>query len=271
MYPNCEYCLKNNYKKDDYCFAGQKFSVIKCANCGLARTWPIPVESGEVEKFYEEFDDYNLLYKNLNLRKIYCKKILKIINIYKKRGKLLDVGCNIGVMVKESMNKGYSAAGIDISNSAIEFGKKYLSLSGHLFHGILSENLFLNKKFDIITYVHVLEHITDLNAEFEKIKKILKQDGILLISAPNYNSLWRVLLRNKWYGFSPKQHIWQFSRESLEKILKKNNFSILKTHTRHSLDHEINFSPKGFIKLIILVCAFIFGYGDNLMLIAKKT
>lgn len=270
MYPNCEYCSKNDYKKDDYCFAEQSFSVIKCANCGLARTWPVPVESTEAEKFYEEFDDYNLRYKSFNLWKIYCKKILKIINIYKKRGELLDVGCNVGIMVKESMDKGYSAVGIDISNSAIEFGKKHLNLGDYLFRGILSENLFLNKKFDIITYIHVLEHVADLNAEFEKIKKILKQDGILLISVPNYNSLWRILLRNKWYGFCPKQHIWQFSRESLEKILKKNNFLILKAYTRHSLDHEINFSPKGFTKLIILACAFIFGYGDNLMLVVKK-
>jgi len=268
MYPTC-ICGENNYKVIlNFKKGKKKYKILLCKNCGLARTWPIPFEGKTTP--YQKEKSYLERKEKIKLWQRFAKSSISRIKKYKKEGRLLDVGCNLGIFVKEAQKAGFDAYGIDPSRYAIKEGEKLFRLSGKLLHGSLTTISFPENYFDIVTLIHSLEHIHNLNFVLKKIYSILKKDGILLIEVPNFNSLWRKLLGERWYGFYFQQHVWQFTSKSLQSILKRHKFSILKIDTRHSMYHRLSFNLIGLIKLLIFIIAYILKIGDNLVIIAKK-
>jgi len=273
MFENC-WCGENNYKVIADCQKGEgkfkmPFQIIRCQACGLARNWPKPLSIVDAGQHYRSRKDY--LERLAESKKWYkfSKVFLKELKKFKVTGKLLDVGCNVGMFVSYAKKNGYEAQGIDLSVEAIEAGKEALNLKEELNIGTLTDKNYKNQ-FEIISYLHVLEHIEDLNKELFSIYNSLKEKGILLIAVPNINSIWGRVLGCSWYGCSPKEHIWNFDQKSLKNILEKNNFKIKAVNTRNSMRHDINFSFQGIIKLFLHVVAYLFNSGDNLIIIAEK-
>lgn len=269
MYTNC-LCGNDKYKVYHFNRDGDNFEVIKCRQCGLARTWPIPLLAKDGQVFYDQQDDFNERLEQIVLWNKFLNRAIKIIKKYKKEGDLLEVGCNVGIFVDLANKSGYSAYGIDLSKRATDSGKEKFNLNDRLGQGSLANQQKNFKKYDIIVYIHVMEHIEKISDELRDAWELLKPNGILFIEAPNFDSIWRQVLGNKWYGFSHKQHIWQFSRKSLEDIVRKNKFDILFSTTRYSMHHQATLDIKGLIKIILHFLAFILKSGDNLIVVAKK-
>jgi len=267
-FPACVCGAKNydpflSFKKE-----GESYQIFKCKQCGLFRTWPVPLE--EEADFYQKQDDYLERENQLALRTSFTRTSLLRLKKYRSSGRLLDVGCNLGIFVKEARHLGFDAYGVDPCYKAIERGKKVFHLNGCLKTGDLTTGDFSESSFDVVTLIHCLEHLGDPDSVLEKIRFILKKDGIILIESPNFNSLWRKLLGQRWYGFVFKQHYWQFDAVSLKKLLESHHFTVLLIDTRHNMYHHLNLSPRGLVKSIILLLSFVFKQGDNLVIIVKK-
>lgn len=268
MYPDCV-CGNNNYTTCSY-DNGKKFDIIICRNCGLGRTWPRPAASGNADDFYNNQEDFFERNEEIILRKKFARNTLNILKKIRKGGKLLDVGCNMGIFVQEALRKGYKAHGIDISGNAVNFGIEKLQLKNNLSIGTINDIINKNEKYDIVSYIHVLEHIEKIKEEIKYAKKILKINGLLVLETPNYNSIWRQIVGGKWYGFSPEQHVWQFSREALAEMLIKEKFNIVYTSTRQSMYHKITFDLRGTVKIMLHIISYLLNKGDNLIIIAEK-
>lgn len=270
IYPNCP-CNSNNYKEIlSGVYNNQEFQIIKCQNCGLSRTWPIFENENAIGKFYNDQEDYQERLNQLALWRSFEQKILKILKKYKNSGDLLDIGCNIGIFADLAQKNGYNAYGIDLSSKAIEIGKKEFNLGDRLMSGKLEKINFPANKFDIVTYLHVLEHIPDLSAELAKAYEVLKPGGIILIETPNFNSIWRKILGTRWYPLAPHQHVWQFDPEPLKNILKNHKYSILEINTHYNMYHKMNFNFKGLIKMTLSFLSHIFRGGEDLIIVAQK-
>ena len=101
--------------------------------------------------------------------------------------KILDVGCGTGIVIKR-LEKYGDTFGIDISNKAIEFCKK------RNIKNILKANAikipFSNDNFNLVVSLDVLEHIKHDNNSISEIYRVLKKDGIALLTVPAFNFLW---------------------------------------------------------------------------------
>ena len=105
-----------------------------------------------------------------------------------ERGLLLDVGCSFGVYSFELAKKGYDVIGIDTNKESINLAskiKRYVDFKNVFFHcqNILSNDFFA-KKFDVISMIEVLEHIKEDRKVIQEFNRILKDDGIIIISVP---------------------------------------------------------------------------------------
>lgn len=103
---------------------------------------------------------------------------------------ILDVGCNSGLLVSELQKKGNEVYGIDFSKKAIQFG---LSQGvKNLAVGSLANNKLGcdKKKFDIIMYLDVLEHIKNDCVELKLIDERLTEGGLVIIMVPAFQWLW---------------------------------------------------------------------------------
>jgi SAM-dependent methyltransferase len=121
------------------------------------------------------------------LSRILARRTLKILD-KKRRGLLLDVGCSHGAFDFELARRGYTVIGVDINKESIGVGNKIKNVLGlknmtfrHM--DILSHD-FHEKQFDVIIMFEALEHIKHDVRVIKEFQRILKDDGLLLISVP---------------------------------------------------------------------------------------
>ena len=86
-----------------------------------------------------------------------------------------------------------------------------------------------NKKFDVITMWHVLEHVENLQEYIQQIKELLKENGTLIIAVPNYKSYDAYYFKEFWAAYDVPRHLWHFSQKSITKLFSMENIRLVKT------------------------------------------
>lgn len=77
----------------------------------------------------------------------------------------------------------------------------------------------------MITAIEVIEHVSDPKLILEALNKKLSKKGLLFLTSPNFNSLNRYLLKNRWRALWYPDHINIFNKSSIERILFQSGFS----------------------------------------------
>lgn len=229
----------------------------RCLVCGLIRSIP-PIEKG----FYDSLSEAKKQFEKVADFERYARELLDYLDT--PRGSLLDIGAGTGFLVAEANKRGFSAMGVEPSKVYATVGRKKLrvKLQVSSFEGFRTK-----KKFDVVVLKHVIEHVEDLNGFLAKCQALLKPTGVLLISCPNIRSLMFYLFGSRWYGLQLGQHCWQFSPESLGKLLKKNGFKKVRKSVI-SLDYKV----KGWKRPVfwfLLSFAKLTGLGDQLVVVAN--
>lgn len=180
----------------------------------------------------------------------------------KKSINFLDIGTATGETLLIAKNKGFNFFGIDISEFAIEKTKKKLKSQERekiFIQNIEEKTQFKDNYFDIIFMLDVIEHFKNPFKALKEVYRILKPEGIFLLTTPNSNALAKFFLRNKWYGLKDKTHFFFFSQFSLQYLLRKIGFNI-------KYWRNISESKYPFIDLFINL----FNFGGQIIIIAKK-
>jgi 2-polyprenyl-3-methyl-5-hydroxy-6-metoxy-1,4-benzoquinol methylase len=211
----------------------KEYKMFECSSCGLIFMYPLPNPdsvynedyfSGATEGFgYVDYDkDKEPMVKTFN-------KYLDLFAKYgKSKGSLFDVGAATGFFMNIAKSRGYEVSGVEISDYAASLGrKKGLDVKT----GVVANIDIPKNSFDVVTMFDVVEHMTDPFGDLMKIKSFLKQDGLLVVNAPNGKSLMSRILKTKWHMVLPPEHIFYFSPDNLGEFLKKNGFEVLYSGT----------------------------------------
>jgi 2-polyprenyl-3-methyl-5-hydroxy-6-metoxy-1,4-benzoquinol methylase len=87
-----------------------------------------------------------------------------------------------------------------------------------------------SNSIDIVVMLEVIEHLEKPTKVLKEISRVLKTNGILYITTPNWNALGRLMLGHNWYGFLDKTHQMLFTPSSLRSLIKKEGFNIIKIY-----------------------------------------
>jgi 2-polyprenyl-6-hydroxyphenyl methylase / 3-demethylubiquinone-9 3-methyltransferase len=107
----------------------------------------------------------------------------------------LDVGCGAGLLCEPLARMGAAMTGVDAAPENIEAAKAHAVQSGLTIDygaGELSGQGL--GKFDVVTSMEVIEHVTDPAAFIVELAAHLKPDGLLLLSTPNRTAASRLFL-----------------------------------------------------------------------------
>ncbi len=144
--------------------------------------------------------------------------ILKLLDGSGRRGKILDVGCSIGSLIRFLAGNGYKDLyGIDVSGDAIAACRK--SGLKNVFVMDAAKLKFPDKKFDVIVASDIVEHIEDHDMVIREFKRVLKPNGKLLVFVPAFGFLWT-------NGDDASNHRRRYTKRSLSGLLRKNNMRI---------------------------------------------
>ncbi|MBI4721777.1 MAG: class I SAM-dependent methyltransferase [Candidatus Stahlbacteria bacterium] len=183
--------------------------IVKCMKCGLVYVDLVPAIDINI---YNDVSYIAYWDKSIYVEREAVER-LSLISRYKGSGKLLDIGCGIGIFLSEAKKVGWDAQGTEVSKYAINFVKEKHNLE--VCEGSLKDIGFPAKFFDVITLWHVLEHLLNPIDELKEINRILKDDGILCIEVPNVGSLDALVRRRNWICFGPG-HNYHFSKTTLK-------------------------------------------------------
>ncbi|MBU0619371.1 class I SAM-dependent methyltransferase [Patescibacteria group bacterium] len=146
---------------------------------------------------------------------------------YTKKGKrkLIDVGCGNGNFLRCAKQANYDISGMDISSPIVEYLQ---ALNVPLYNSLKS---IKDKYFDIVTCFDVIEHTTNPRPFLTSIKRILKKDGLFMITTPNGAGVSATILKNRWWVLGPSDHYVLFNPRSLPMLLEKVGFTIINIQT----------------------------------------
>ncbi|MFM9912150.1 MAG: class I SAM-dependent methyltransferase [Methylophilaceae bacterium] len=203
--------------------AGEPF--VQCNGCGLIMINPRPIFE-QVLDTYDE--DYSKKYaKKIDTKRKRAKRFAARIRRFVTSGRWLDVGCSAGFIVEAAQNAGFDAHGVDVEQWGINYAQQELKLQ-NVKQGFLDQQAYPNAFFDVITVYEVIEHVPDLNAFLAELSRILKPGGVLEIRTPDVGH-WRTPKPLKdWEAVLPSEHLYYFSRPTLQQLLLKHQLKVLK-------------------------------------------
>ena len=96
---------------------------------------------------------------------------------------------------------------------------------GQIHTGTIESAPFPPGAFDLVLMSHSLEHFSSPVEALRRIRRFLKEDGLLVIHVPNVHSLEFKLFGRWWFQLDPPRHFYHFDRASLTAALAKAGFS----------------------------------------------
>ncbi len=222
---------------------GISTTIVKCLNCNLIFSNPIPIP-------YSIQDHYGIIpetYWNKEYFKMdetlfkpeisVCKSLLKS----SENLKALDIGAGIGKSMISLSQSGFEVYGIEPSEPFYRRAIDIMKINPEkLFLGSVEEANYKENYFDFITFAAVVEHLYNPAESISKALKWLKPNGIMHIEVPSSNWLVSKIINN-YYRFSGTDyvgnlspmhnpfHLYEFGIKSFIEHSKKNNYEIALT------------------------------------------
>ena len=99
---------------------------------------------------------------------------------------ILDVGCGGGLLCEPLSRLGGNVTGIDAANTNIEVAKIHMKKSNLNINYLNKKpEEILDKKFDVILCMEIIEHVEDVNFFVDSCIKLLKNNGLIFFATLN--------------------------------------------------------------------------------------
>lgn len=148
-------------------------------------------------------------------------------------GRLLDVGCAHGWFLQAAQARGFDAVGIEPDLEMFHIAKNN---GMHVYCGYFPDQLPKHMSFDVIVFNDVLEHLPNVSAIFADCRRLLKQDGRLVVNLPNSRGFFyraasfldllgiRGPLNRLWQYNFPSPHLSYFEPDLLQRLAAESGF-----------------------------------------------
>ncbi len=168
--------------------------------------------------------------------------LIKYLDFLNQNDVVLDAGCGSGNTLLEFAKKVRYIVGIDSNEECIKFLRQKIEdfqIKNALAKKLdLLEIRSLNLEFSKTIMTEVIEHLTEeyLEKILREIDKVITSDGEILITTPNYRSLWfSIETILDFFKLAPKlkdeQHIVKYYWKKLSEIIKRTNYQVINKGT----------------------------------------
>jgi SAM-dependent methyltransferase len=209
-----------------------KVDILECPSCGLA-FW-VPPDGFRAEDVYDAayfdgvdqshgFSDYAGM--EAAFRESFADRLARI-GRPPAGGRLLDVGAAFGFAVSEAQKIGWKATGLEISTAAARQAADVTG--GRVAVGNCLATPFASGSLDVVTMWDVLEHLTDPHQAIAEMSRLLRPGGQLVFTTTDVGSLVARLSGSRWHLYTLPEHLYFFTRRSLEILCEAHGFEVEK-------------------------------------------
>jgi SAM-dependent methyltransferase len=218
----CPICEKS---RGDPLHLEGSFQMVRCPSCQFVFLNPRPT-SDSLLRFYQQYlpEEEPSIESWERMMKPVFRGAADLIHRHKRNGRLLDVGTGFGFFLVEMKKRGWEAAGVEISQKAMDYAKDALGLT--IFSGPLEKADLPDNDFDAATGFYVVEHLSHPMAFLKECHRLLKPGGLLLLRYPHTTPIKNLLqflgVKNRLYDLPA--HLSDFSPKMIQLCLERTGF-----------------------------------------------
>ncbi|MGD9855724.1 MAG: class I SAM-dependent methyltransferase [Planctomycetaceae bacterium] len=135
----------------------------------------------------------------------------------------LEVGCGSGRFLDQLQASGWEAEGIEPAEAPARRCQER-GLNVHI--GDLESVKLDAGQFDVVFAWMVVEHLHDPEAALREMRRLLKSDGKLLFSVPNFGCWESRVFGEYSYSLQLPIHLHQFTPRTIRRLLRQNGFRL---------------------------------------------
>jgi 2-polyprenyl-3-methyl-5-hydroxy-6-metoxy-1,4-benzoquinol methylase len=234
---------------------GRYGPVVRCRRCGLAYLQP-RLTADAVEAAYEEVADTRYLEEREGRVHTFARALDELERVRRRLvadhgrgvpsaaavglpnpatngaarsatpdgpGRLLDVGCHIGVFLELAAARGWAAQGVEPSRWAADVARdRGLWVACETLRG----SALPGGAFDVVTMWDVIEHFPDPAGELREVHRLLRPGGLVGITTMNVESFVARVLGPRW-PWLMQMHLYYFSVRTLRALLERCGFRVV--------------------------------------------
>lgn len=152
-------------------------------------------------------------------------ELLDKIEPFRKTNKILDVGCGIGYFLEVAKERGWEVYGTEFTDEAVNIcEQKGINMQ----KGVLAVDNYKTQEFDVITSFEVIEHINNPIEELNHFYQLLRKGGLVYVTTPNFNSLLRYRLKEKYNVIAYPEHLSYYTTKTIKKVFENTGFETKK-------------------------------------------
>ncbi len=270
-------------------------TVVSCARCGMDYlSYHIPVGPSYGESYF--FEEYRSQYGKTYLEDfdaIKARGLARMRQISRVRrlasvGRSLpakdaspvpavfDVGCAYGPFLAAARDCGWNPSGTDVCQEAVSHVRDVLGIPAvHSFFPSLHEaDVPPPGTFDAVTLWFVIEHIDRLAPVFERIRALLRPDGILAFSTPSAVGISATRNRASFFKNGPLDHYTIWNPRTVRKQLSSHGFIVRRIvstgHHPERFPLASRIRPGSFVWKALELASRFFSLGDTFEVYASK-
>lgn len=193
--------------------------LVRCRGCGLVFLNP-RLSRDAMLRLEDASPVYELRPEEVE-REIQAR--IGLLRSFPKResgGRLLDVGCNRGLLLAAALRLGWEPTGVEVSAVAAE---KARAVAGASVYSDL-QDVPRGDGFDLIVAWHVLEHTEDPKAFLVQTRSLLSPTGVLAIQVPSYAFVSRFREQGRIASIVCAVHNIYFTKSTLDGALRRTGF-----------------------------------------------
>jgi 2-polyprenyl-3-methyl-5-hydroxy-6-metoxy-1,4-benzoquinol methylase len=198
---------------------------MKCDGCGLLFSNPIMNDQG-VSLLYEASKETNVEPGEESNVKRTMRGYYHLAAPYLSgRHRMLDIGCDIGLLLQAAREDGFQELhGIEPVPNAREQAQRIDA--SHITNVFFEQTNYPLNYFDMICFIHVVDHLYNPRVALKKAFPILKSDGLVLAVVHNVHSILYYLLRERFPIFNLYHHYF-FTKSTLATLFAAEGYEVL--------------------------------------------
>ncbi len=212
----------------------RRWTLSRCRACGLHFTSPPPTEE-DIASFYTG-TFHHLLQTEGATEAVFGSKFRRYAQTLGRHlhaGRVVDVGCSTGLLVRVLRDRGYDAEGVELNPQSAAWGRRHYGVQIHATP--LEQCAYAPASLDALLMTDVLEHMRHPRDYLRQAGRLLKPGGVALVTFPDirsaesrYQLLWSRWLGRDWiWEFRQiPLHVWEFTRPTAEACFASAGFRV---------------------------------------------
>lgn len=229
-YVTCAICSADTHER---LFVKRGYTFVRCRNCGHIYCNPqvraeVVAETYRHSKANEYWIEVLLNSENQAWQIPYFESALDLMEAHTPRGRVLDVGCSVGLFMEVAQARGWQAVGLELGQKAYNYARgRGLDVRQQSLEEMPSDG----ESFEAVTAFSLMEHLNDPGSLVRAVRGWLKPGGVFAAISPNTYSLASMILREKMPTFDGRNHLQYYTVDSFRRLFEQNGYTVVHLDT----------------------------------------